>query len=141
MEMKRGFTLIELLVVIIIIGILATLAVPQYLTATERAKSGKARHAIGLIAQAEKLYRGDRDTYINVPNKAALLNSPGLSDYIELVDISRDLDWNYNVSGATSSVFLITATRLAGSDLGTITFAQDGVWGGTRRRRVGGEAP
>jgi prepilin-type N-terminal cleavage/methylation domain-containing protein len=138
--MKKGFTLIELIVVVIIISILATLAIPQYIAATERAKSAKARHAIGLIAQAEKLYRAGNDTYINIITKADLTISPGLSDYVELSDITKDNDWNYAVTGASTKIFLITATRLGGSDTGTITLTEDGTWGGTRKKKVGGEA-
>jgi type II secretory pathway pseudopilin PulG len=123
---------------------LATMAIPQYIAATERAKSGKARNALGLISQAEKLYRADKDTYLNVANKAALVppvGTPGLNDYVELSDITKDLDWNYTVTGASPTLFTATATRLNGSDTGTITLLQDGTWGGTRKKKVGGETP
>ncbi len=51
---KKGFTLIELLVVVLIIGILAAMAMPQYFKAVERSRMTEADQLLSSIAQAQQ---------------------------------------------------------------------------------------
>ena len=53
---RKGFTLIELLVVVLIIGILASIAIPQYFKVVEKARVAEALSMISSVKSAEERY-------------------------------------------------------------------------------------
>lgn len=64
-----GFTLIELLVVVMIIGILAAMAIPQYFKVVEKSRTAEARAFISSLRSAQEAYLARNGVYATDINK------------------------------------------------------------------------
>ncbi len=100
-ENKGGFTLIELLVVVLIIGILAAVALPQYQKAVEKARMTEAIIAVEAIAKANDLYYLTHGNYTNNINDLMVYDNLPDTDYFGIV-------------GKQSQNFLLAASNCIG---------------------------
>lgn len=62
-RIRRGFTLIELMIVVAIIGILAAVAIPNFLEATNEAKAARIQADLSAIGAAVEIYHIKNGTY------------------------------------------------------------------------------
>ena len=72
MRKDSGFTLIELLIVITIIGLIAAMAIPNLISAVDKAKQKKTMGDMRQIGGAVEMYAVDNNTYPKVSTYSAL---------------------------------------------------------------------
>ena len=63
---KKGFTLLELIIVIIVIGILASIALPRYMRVTERARVTEAKNMLSTLRNSQIRYYTQHQNYCQV---------------------------------------------------------------------------
>jgi len=81
----QSFTLIELLIVVAIIGILAAIAVPNFLNAQLRAKVARVQNDMRSLAMALENYKIDRNAYpVPLHNGLILNTSNHIANVLEL---------------------------------------------------------
>ena len=71
---RKGFTLIELLVVVLIMGILASVALPQYFKSVEKSRSVEAINVLLSIADAEERHYMKTGSYVASNSNLRLLD-------------------------------------------------------------------
>ena len=74
MKNKKGFTLIELMIVVAIIGILAAIAIPDFLKFQAKAKQSEAKQNLGAVFTCQVAYFGENNTYAGGVSAFTLMN-------------------------------------------------------------------
>jgi len=100
MKGSAGFTLIELLVVVLIIGILAAIAVPQYFKVVEKGKFAESMEWINSLKGAQERYLAKNGSYFagTYTSTSFDVNLGGMSNFSSsALTNSNTPDWTINL--------------------------------------------
>lgn len=117
---KNAFTLMELMLTVIVVAILVSIAVPNYINTVERARAREARATLESMRAAEQTYASERRVMQDLGANDAEWTMVGLEN--PNANNRRSWDYSFNAGSGTG-----TASRTSGPyPSWTITLGIDG---------------
>ena len=118
MKNNKAFTLIELLVVVLIIGILAAVALPQYQKAVEKSRAAQAFTLLKSVGQAAVSFRlangGFPESFDELSVEIPWTGNTKWADLPGVIDTRSNADWSLQLYRSVADDFVVYIGRLSG---------------------------
>jgi len=112
MPRRKSVTLMEMLVVIIIIGVLAALALPNFGPFKEKTLEREAKASLSLVRAAEKIYRMENSFYCPDSGTGTILTS-AINTNLKLSFLTgSSRNWDYKIVSTGANDFSARARRV-----------------------------
>ncbi|WP_428038675.1 type IV pilin protein [Candidatus Avelusimicrobium faecicola] len=121
--MKKGFTLIELLAVVLIMGILASVAMPKYTRSLDRARMVEAEQMLAPIYEARERVRIENEANGNNETITANMLDIGIKNITSIEgQLIRTPNYTYSIANEN----VVQARLEKGNNVKGTVFAYDG---------------
>jgi len=106
---QKGFTLIELMIVIAILGILAAIAIPNFISYRKRSYDAAAQSDLKNLMTAQEAYYVDNSTYKNISSTSSNIDfgndtTAYLSDKVTAASTASDDGYTMTAYHSSGSV-------------------------------------
>lgn len=115
MKKQHGVTLIELMIVIVILGIIATFAIPSYINKGKVSKRAEATNALLQFSQAMQRYYVVNNTFEGAAAAGNDTGTPATSTFAySQSPFNGDAAYTLKIDSASETAFTVSATPTGG---------------------------